>query len=127
MSVEDGGIYQIICTQRDPGGTRIGVDPEGQPGEDHNKQRGGVNTHHVEADLSPEGEDNLYTSVVTCTRKETTVKYVLITSETKFALKFENERQAQSTLDTVFIHNCFSSESGSLKRLNPRAKCFQRN
>lgn len=51
--MQDGGIDQIIHTQGDPGGTRIRVDPEGQPGEDHDEQRGGVNTHHVEANLSP--------------------------------------------------------------------------
>lgn len=53
MSAEDGGIVQMIRTQRDPGGTGIRVDPEGKPGEDYDEQRGGVNTHHVEANLSP--------------------------------------------------------------------------
>lgn len=65
----------MIPTQRDPGGTRIRVDPERQPGEDYNEQRGGVNTHHVEADLSPQGEDNLHARVVPCIRNETTVKH----------------------------------------------------
>lgn len=64
--MEYGGIDQIIRTQRDPGGTRIRVDPEGQPGEDYDKKRGGIDTHHVEANLSPKGEDNLHTSVVPC-------------------------------------------------------------
>lgn len=70
MPVEDSGIDQIIRTQRDPGGTRIRVDPERQPGEDYDEQCGGVNTHHVEANLSPQGEDNLYTSVVPWMGKE---------------------------------------------------------
>lgn len=42
----------MILTQGDPGSTGIRVNPEGQPGQDHNEQRGGVNTHHVEANLS---------------------------------------------------------------------------
>lgn len=63
----------MILTQRDPGGAGVGVDPEGQPGEDDDEQRRGVNTHHVEADLSPQGEDDLHTRVVACARNETTV------------------------------------------------------
>lgn len=63
----------MILTQRDPGGAGVGVDPEGQPGEDDDEQRRGVNTHHVEADLSPQGEDDLHTRVVACTRNGTTV------------------------------------------------------
>lgn len=71
--MEDGA-NQISLTQRDSGRTGIRVDPERQPGEDYNEQRGGVNTHHVEANLSPKGEDNLYTSVVACMQKEVKVE-----------------------------------------------------
>ena len=74
-SVEDGGIDRLIRTQRDPGGARVRVDPEGQPGEDHDEQRGGVDTHHVEANLTPQGEDDLHTGVVPCTEEETEVTY----------------------------------------------------
>lgn len=80
MSEEGGGIDQIIRTQRHPGRARIRVDPEGQPGEDHDEQRGGINTHHVEADLSPQGEDDLNTSVVPCMRKDRMVRHDSITS-----------------------------------------------
>lgn len=73
-SAEDGGGDRLIRTQGDPGGARIWVDPEGQPGEDHNEQRGGVDTHHVEANLSPQGEDDLHTCVVPCTEEETEVR-----------------------------------------------------
>lgn len=69
------GIDEMILTQRDPGSTGVGVDPEGQPGEDDDEQRRGVNTHHVEADLSPQGEDDLHTGVVACARNETTVSH----------------------------------------------------
>lgn len=65
----------MILTQRDPGGAGVRVDPEGQPGEDHDEQRGGVNTHHVEADLSPQGKDDLHTRVVACARNKTTVAH----------------------------------------------------
>lgn len=71
-----GGIDEMILTQRDPGSAGVGVDPEGQPGEDDDEQRRGVNTHHVEADLSPQGEDDLHTCVVACARKETTVSHM---------------------------------------------------
>lgn len=63
---------QVILTQWNPCGTCIRVDPEGQPWEHHNEQRGGINTHHVEPNLSPQGEDDLYASVVAC-RKEANI------------------------------------------------------
>ncbi len=61
-------------TQGDPGGACIGIDPEGQPGEDDDEQRWGVNTHHVKANLSPEGENDLHTRVVPCKRRKTVIK-----------------------------------------------------
>lgn len=70
-----GGIDGMILTQRDPGSAGVGVDPEGQPGENDDEQRRGVNTHHVEANLSPQGEDDLHTCVVACVRDETTVSH----------------------------------------------------
>ena len=51
--MEYGGVDEIVHTQRNPGSTRIRVDPEGQPGKNYDKQSGGINTHHVEANLSP--------------------------------------------------------------------------
>lgn len=67
-------IDEEIRTQRHPGGTGVRVDPEGEPGEDHDEQRGGVDAHHVESNLPPQSEDNLYTSVVACMKKDVTVK-----------------------------------------------------
>lgn len=53
-------------TQGYPGSTSIRVDPEGEPGQDHNQQGWRINTHHVEANLSPQGEDDLHATVVSC-------------------------------------------------------------
>lgn len=53
-------------TQGYPGSTSIRVDPEGEPGKDHNQQGWCINTHHVEPNLSSQGEDDLHASVVAC-------------------------------------------------------------
>lgn len=53
-------------TQRYSGSTSIRVDPEREPGENHNQQGWCIYAHHVEPNLSPQGEDDLHTSVVTC-------------------------------------------------------------
>lgn len=82
-----GGIDEMILTQRDPGSTGVGVDPEGEPGEDDDEQRRGVNTHHVEADLSPQGEDDLHTRVVACARNKTTVSHMRQSAEQGYIFK----------------------------------------
>lgn len=51
-------------TQGHSGSTCIWVDPEGEPGENHYQQGWGINTHHVKANLSPQGEDDFHTGVV---------------------------------------------------------------
>lgn len=53
-----------VHTQRDSGSAGIRVDPEGEPGEDHNEKCGGIDTHHVEAHLPPQGEYHFHTRVV---------------------------------------------------------------
>ena len=56
-------------TQGHSGSTGIGVDPEGKPGQNHNEQGWGVDAHHVEAHLPPQGEDDLHARVVPCQRQ----------------------------------------------------------
>lgn len=51
-------------TQGHSGSACIRVDPEGKPGENHYQQGGGIDTHHVKPDLSPQGEDDFHTRVV---------------------------------------------------------------
>lgn len=106
MSVERsaGGIDELILTQRDPGSAGVRVDPEGQPREDDDKQSRSVNAHHVEADLSPQGEDDLHTCVVACARNETTVSHM-------------SQSVEQAELFNIRYLNWISCESQFFRRL----------
>lgn len=61
-----GGREAGRLTQGHPGSAGVRVDPEREPGENHNQQGRCIHTHHVEANLSPQREDDFHTRVVTC-------------------------------------------------------------
>lgn len=64
-------------TQGHSGSTGIRVDPEGKPGQNHDEQGRGIDAHHVEAHLPPQGEDDFHTCVVPCqTQRQTGVRFL---------------------------------------------------